>query len=357
MSTEREGETLIFLISQPRAGSTLLQRILGSHPDIHTVSEPWLMLHPLYALRDNGYQAEYAAHLARVGLREFLRTLKGDEEEYLEGIRRMYGYLYGRALAESGKKYFLDKTPRYYFIIPELSRTFPRARFIILLRNPLAVLCSMITWVNQKWYSLYRLRHDLLRAPGRLVHGIELLGQRCTVVHYESLVNEPEREVSLICEKLGIPFIPEMIEYGHHDLPRWRFGDQRGVYNYDRPTAENAEKWKTMIEDLQVWRLADEYIEMLGKDLIERMGYAYEGLREWLDSHRPSRLRLALTCSLDELIKKPVEERRQYEWNLLRLARSLQQRGINGTIIAMMRKISRAVARTERASRVEKIES
>lgn len=55
----------MFLISQPRAGSTLLQRILGSHPDIHTVSEPWLMLQPLYALRPDGYRAEYNEHLAR----------------------------------------------------------------------------------------------------------------------------------------------------------------------------------------------------------------------------------------------------------------------------------------------------
>jgi len=53
-----QGENMIFLISQPRAGSTLSQRMLGSHPDIYTVSEPWLMLHPLYPLRSEGHQAE-----------------------------------------------------------------------------------------------------------------------------------------------------------------------------------------------------------------------------------------------------------------------------------------------------------
>lgn len=41
-----EGENLIFLISQPRAGSTMLQKVLGSHPEIHTVSEPWVALPP-----------------------------------------------------------------------------------------------------------------------------------------------------------------------------------------------------------------------------------------------------------------------------------------------------------------------
>ena len=47
-------QDLIFLISQQRAGSTLLQRILGGHPEVHTTAETWLMLHPIYALREQG---------------------------------------------------------------------------------------------------------------------------------------------------------------------------------------------------------------------------------------------------------------------------------------------------------------
>ena len=54
MAAELKCENLILMISPPRAGSTMLQRILGSHSDIHTVSEPWLVLHPLYALRPEG---------------------------------------------------------------------------------------------------------------------------------------------------------------------------------------------------------------------------------------------------------------------------------------------------------------
>ena len=110
---EREpGDNLIFLISQPRAGSTLLQRMLATHPEIYTTSEPWLMLHPLYALRPEGYEAEYNADWAQSAVRDFLQALPGGEDEYLEGVRRMYTYLYERAFAGSGKRYFLDKTPR-----------------------------------------------------------------------------------------------------------------------------------------------------------------------------------------------------------------------------------------------------
>lgn len=49
---------LIFLISQPRSGSTLLQKLIATSNQIDTLQEPWLMLHPLYALKDHGNQYE-----------------------------------------------------------------------------------------------------------------------------------------------------------------------------------------------------------------------------------------------------------------------------------------------------------
>ena len=121
------------------------------------------MLPILYALRPYGHSAEYESRLAQAALAEFLQTLPSGTDDYFEAARRMGLYLYQQALAGTGKHYFLDKTPRYYWIIPELQRVFPRATFIILLRNPLAVLCSIInTWAKDNWFALYRYRHDLL---------------------------------------------------------------------------------------------------------------------------------------------------------------------------------------------------
>ena len=53
-----------------------------------------------------------------------------------------------RCPRQSDKRYFLDQTPQYHLIIPELLRVFPAASYVILFRNPLAVLVSMIAaWV------------------------------------------------------------------------------------------------------------------------------------------------------------------------------------------------------------------
>lgn len=317
------GDYLVFLVSQPRAGSTLLQRILASHPDLHTISEPWLMLHPFYALRSEGYQAEYGERLARRALEGFLQALPAKDEEYFEGVRRMAGYLYDRARTGSGAQLFLDKTPRYYFIIPELCRTFPQARSIILLRNPLAVLCSILdTWVQGNWFFLAEYRHDLLEAPRCLVEGVRHWGDQGLVVHYEALVHDPDTEIRRICDHLGLSFRPEMVEYGRTDVPRWAYGDPETVHHHTRPVPIHANKWEQALANPQIWRLARDYWQALGPQMIGEMGYSYQELGQILAAHRPAVVRLWSTHSLTHLLGKPIAERPWWRRGLQRVRRA-----------------------------------
>jgi hypothetical protein len=337
------GENLIFLISQPRAGSTLLQRILGSHPEIHTLSEPWVMLHPLYALRSEGYTAEYGASKAHTALRTFLQALPQEEEEYVQGLRRMLSHLYSQALAGSGRRLFLDKTPRYYLVISDLVRVFPQARFILMLRNPMAVLASIVSaWTTWSWLTLFKYKQDLLQAPALLLEGIDLLGENAIVVRYEHLVQEPESEVRRICEGLALDFAPEMLEYGQHDLPKWRLGDQEGVYRQMRPVAQSVEKWLEALDDPQVWRLARDYLQVLGPATIRRLGYIYGEMRQALADRRPGPLARWRTLSLAWLMQKPAQERSLWTRGLVWLLRSLQRDGVWHTAVAGAEKVSHA---------------
>ena len=163
--TSRGGH-LIFLVSQPRAGSTLLQRVIGSHSRVHTAPEPWLALHPLFALKADATAAPGDTALADRATREFLARIPRGETIYLDGVRHLLGSVYDAALAASGKSVFLDKTPRYYQILPELRRVFPDAHVVILLRNPIAVLSSMLeTWIDEDGGDgLHLLKEDLLDA-------------------------------------------------------------------------------------------------------------------------------------------------------------------------------------------------
>lgn len=324
------GKHVIFLVSQPRSGSTLLQKMLGAHPAIHTTSEPWLMLPPAYTLRDDGVEAEYDAGLAQEGLQTFIKELPEGGEDYVEGLRRMYGHLYNRVLDGTDAQVFLDKTPRYYHILPELHRIFPEARFILLFRNPLAVLSSVLrTWVQDDWLKIALYREDLLQAPGLLLKGKSELSSAALNATYESLVRSPEQEMKQICEHLGLDFRPGIIEYGDEDMSDWHFGDPQEVYEHSRPQTSSLDKWAD-IDNAQEWKLLYDYVTHLGPAVFEELGYDYGACSQTLESRRPSAEKLRYTFSLDWLMRKAKEDRTRWEHHTVRMARRMRKEGFRG---------------------------
>jgi hypothetical protein len=309
MTIGDDGRNLVFLVSQPRAGSTLLQRILGQHPEIHTVAEPWLMLPLIGVLLPSFDEPDHRMHRVPEAVRDFVRDLPGGDEDYLQGVRRMATHIYDCALHGSGKRLFLDKTPRYFEIVPELLRALPGARFVFLLRNPLAVLHSIVeAWCGWSWLNLARYRADLLDGPRLLVEGIEKAGDRGIGLRYESLVADPEAELERVCRHLGIDFDAAMVDYGGGDLG-WRFGDREGVRNHSRPVGSSVDRWVEGLACAQSWRLADDYLRALGPAAIEALGYDFGELSNTLARHRPGPSRRAATCSLSWLLAETAGRR------------------------------------------------
>lgn len=273
----------------------MLQKLLGNHVDIHTTGEPWLMLPLVYMLQPS-MTAPYDTQMGQGAIHQFIRMLPQGVATYDESVRRMATYLYDQALASNDKKLFLDKTPRYYLIISELARLFPRARFVILLRNPLAVLSSVVrTWVRSRPKRLASYQQDLLVAPRRLLQGIDTLGSRCTVTRYEQLVSRPDRELASICSALGVPFDSGLVEYSGGNQQHWKFGDQTLAQQEHRPLEGNADRWLEDIEKPDIWRLAHEYLARLGPQVVESMGYDYDKMSDQLAQRRPNwRSRMAI---------------------------------------------------------------
>ena len=84
------------------------------------------------------------------------------------------------------------------------------------------------------------------------------------VLHYEWLLLNPESEVNKICSWLGLQFSSEMIDYGRaKDQPVWRYGDQNKVYQDTKPDSQNLDKWIMALDNPQVWRIVNDYLEFL----------------------------------------------------------------------------------------------
>lgn len=303
-----DGRNLIFLLSQPRSGSTLLQRILGAHPQIFTSPEPWIMLHPAYAFSADGHQAEYNAKAALRASQAFMDSIPNSQELYLNGIRNTYLQLYDAARTPKNAMYFLDKTPRYYFIVNELQSLFPRAKFIILFRNPIAVLSSIFnTWGQETWNSIYKYRDDLLKAPHCLIDGSHSTSSQSIVVQYEDLTSNPHLTIKKCCEFLELDFVPDMINYGKYNFPKSYFGDIKEINSQNQPTAKNEAKWKQNLAEPQFWRFARDYVAMLGPSVIEKMGYSNTEIRQTLNQYQPAKFRLLTTASLPWLLVERID--------------------------------------------------
>src|SRR5690606_14954149 len=100
-------EKLLFIISQPRSGSTLTQKLLSNNPLVDTVSEPWLLLPLLSIYRPDLVDAKYNYPNALKAFFDYLEK-RGTAEVFRTGIKRLILELYS---VREGSKYFIDKSP------------------------------------------------------------------------------------------------------------------------------------------------------------------------------------------------------------------------------------------------------
>jgi len=241
----------LFLLSLPRTGSTLLQRMLSTHSKISTTDEVWILLPYLYSLRGNGLYAEYDHRVAVAGIKNFCKFLPGGREAYLKEIKQLALRIY-RLASSPHSMYFLDKTPRYHLIVEEIISLFGDGRFVFLWRNPLAVVASMVdTGAGGRWW-LHSHRVDLFTGLTGLVDAYCRHRERYFALRYEDLVAEPEAQMRGILGYLGLTWEPGLI----HPI------DQQPLFKWRRTLATPVRK-----------RWCARYLRWIGSERLAIMGY------------------------------------------------------------------------------------
>lgn len=274
---------LIFLFSLPRSGSTLLQRLIASHPQVATVSEPWLVLPYLYTLRGRGIYAEFDYKTSSTAIQDFCEELPNGRNDYLLEVRELIERLYAKAAGEE-VMYFLDKTPRYHLIVNEIFKLFPESKKIFLWRNPLAVMTSiMSTWGRGRW-NLYRYKVDLFQGLENLIDAYQTGSDGAASICFEELLVEPERELRRIFSYLELDFDPAWLASFHKVELKGRPGDPTGGSQYQSISQDPLKKWeKAMVNPVRkAW--CRSYLKGIGRERLQVMGYDLEGLLAQLDS-------------------------------------------------------------------------
>jgi hypothetical protein len=268
--TDNNDVTPIFLFSTARCGSTLLQRILASYPEIATVSEPWLLIPLVYAFRRRGIYGEYVHGMLVNALEDFSNELPRGQDDLREEVRRFVTRLYQHRF-EPQHRYFLDKTPPYFLIVDEIFELFPNAKFIFLWRNPLAVAASLAEWPQRDWRGLYR--GNLFFGLANLINAYRQNADRSCAVRFEDYVTGDEATWRRLMAYLELPFRRESLSEFSNVTLTGRMGDKHGVALYQGLSDAPLVKWHTTLANPLRKAAARRYLSWIGRERLRIMGY------------------------------------------------------------------------------------
>jgi hypothetical protein len=273
--------SLVFVISPPRAGSTLLQRMMGAHSEIFTHPEPHLIT-PIAHLGVYGNvdKAPYDHINAAEATKAFIEDLPRGEQDYFDALRAYTDTLYGRMLSTSGKSYFLDKTPSNALVLPFLQRLYPDAKYIVLTRHPLAVFSSYAnSFFNGDWQAAHAFNPILERYVPAMATFLRDRPVPLLHVAYEDLVTDPEPEMERIFAFLGIEHDPDVVEYGEAGPVKEGMGDPITVHTQGRPVTHSVDKWAAeLANDAEKRARAEQMIGQIDPVDLEAWGWPLDAL-------------------------------------------------------------------------------
>jgi hypothetical protein len=274
--------TPIFLLSLPRSGSTLLQRLLATAPEVSTASEPWILLPLLYALRPSGAAAEYDHRVMTQGVHDLLAQVPNGRALYLAEVRRLALDLYAAAAAP-GSRFFVDKTPRYHLIAADLLEMFQDAPFAVLWRNPLAVVASTVeNWADGRW-AVHRWHVDLYEGVANLVRIVEEHPSRIAIARFEDLVADPDGELARLRSEMALPPGAGPADLRTAPALTGGLGDRDGARS-EAVSAEPLERWKRTLSNPVRKAWCRRYLAWIGRERLAVMGYELDELLHDLEA-------------------------------------------------------------------------
>ncbi|NNF51607.1 MAG: hypothetical protein HKN59_04130 [Gammaproteobacteria bacterium] len=195
-------DTPIFVVSMPRTGSTLVERILGAHSKVCAAGEL-----PLVSRLVNGISA-------RKGM-PYPQALENISKGDLDAMR--HAYLSRSRQWRDGSRYFVDKMPVNFLYLGLLAKIFPAAVFVHVYRNPVD---TCLSCYRQLFGDYYQFSYDLGELGNwygmyreLMAHWRRLLPGRILDVEYEALVSDPDAEARRLLEHCGLDWEPACLEF------------------------------------------------------------------------------------------------------------------------------------------------
>ncbi len=221
---DKPNPRMVFLLSAPRSGSTLLRVMLAGHRDLFC--PPELHLLPFNTL-ESQQKALGSSYLQEGLQRALMELLQLDADQSRTLLEKWVQHqltvpeVYNKLQQTAAPRLLVDKSPTYGFSLDTLKRAeqmFAGAQYIHLVRHPYGVIDSFVRnrmhkifdittadsydLAEQVWYTS---NHNI----SRFLEGIEPARQ--FRLRYEDLVADPETLMEQLCNFLGLAFDPAVL--------------------------------------------------------------------------------------------------------------------------------------------------
>lgn len=203
----------IFVIGMPRSGTTLVERIISSHPQVHSAGE--LQNFGVSLKRISGSRTPFLLDPDTVG-----RARNADwrrlGEHYVASTRPATGHT----------PRFLDKLPHNFLYAGFIANALPNARIICLRRDPLDTCLSNFRQLFAQTSPYYDYSFDLLDTGKYYVlfdrlmaHWHRVFPGRILEVDYEALVDAQESSTQRLLQHCGLPWHDACLQFEQNPAP------------------------------------------------------------------------------------------------------------------------------------------
>jgi len=271
-----------FILGRERSGTTLLRQLLHAHPNISVAQEsPFLLfLYPTY----------HKQKIEKGNLKAFVEDLYAEPyfpfwEIDKQALQAHLQHTCPMTFAEACQQILCfkapvetsivgDKNPIHTLFAKRLHTLYPEARFLIMVRHPLAQVNSMLK-VNFERKNIASLAVRWKKYAKSVLHFQAKHPKLTAHVQHEKLTADPEKELQSLCRFLGIPYSDKMIADRATLLENDATLPKEHHSNLHKPiSAAVNEEWKTALTPKQ-----QAIVVHLTRKTAAQFGYALPDLK------------------------------------------------------------------------------
>jgi tetratricopeptide (TPR) repeat protein len=201
--------TPIFIVGMPRSGTTLVEQILASHPDVAGAGELNLLRELVSGQTGGDATMDYARMLAGMDNAAFTRL----GTRYVETLR---GF-------SATARHITDKMPGNFLLIGMIKLMLPNARVIHCVRDAadtgISIYRNYFSTHLGYAYDLGEIGHYHRLYQSLMAHWNKVLPGFVHDISYEALVADQEGETRRLLELCGLDFRPETLEFFRTERP------------------------------------------------------------------------------------------------------------------------------------------